>query len=396
MSPDFRGPDSGAESFSVDTLLDAARQRTGLSDFGAPEFREGLEILVRSVISMSPSAKLVGEVSGLCVNALSNRLRVIDYATRHPEVRDEAIERPLFVLGMPRSGTTLASYLLDQDAGRRSLLQWESWDSVPPPTTATLRTDPRCLARLEAMNREIAADPDRLRAHVEFPDGPTECIRLHAQDFKALLYESPLPIPEYSRWIMQADLTSAYEYQRLVLQILQSQAPGVWSLKMPSHALHIQWLLKVFPDARIVWTHRDPYQALNSLFSMKSKRWQETTGDRHVEWLREHYVNQMAEHVGRALRVRAELGPGRVYDLHYADLVEDPIASMRALYDWAGDDFTPDTEQAMRAWLTENPQGRFGVHRYTLDEFGLSVEDLEPHFRDYLETVGVRTGATHV
>lgn len=370
---------------SVEGLLEAAARRTGLDDFEAGSFREGLEIAHRSNVAGRPPAALLERIEANYVDALTNRLRLTDWVKRQPQLRVADVTRPLFLFGMPRSGTTLASYLLGQDPARRSLLLWEALDSAPPPTTATLKSDPRCTAMLAQQAAEHAANPTAVRPHVEFADGPTECIRLHSQDFKALVWEGLMPVPEYSRWILQADMTSAYRYQKMALQVLQSSAPGPWALKMPSHALHIEALLKVFPDARLVWVHRDPHRALASLFSMKSTRWKQMTGEPHIEWLREHYTVQLREHLNRPLRVRERLGADRVYDLSYADLMRDPIPTMRGLYAWAGDEYTADAEAGMRAWLARNPQGRFGQHRYGLDDFGLSEAALRPYFSDYFD-----------
>jgi len=364
-------------------ILDEASRRTGLNDFGPSSFREGLEIAYRANLAGKPSARLLAALEERYVAALVNRLRLFNHVGRNPQLREAPIERPLFIMGMPRSGTTVTSYLLDQDPARRSLLLWEALDSVPPPTAATLRSDPRCVAMKAAQEADMAANPNAVRPHVEFADGPTECIRLHSQDFKGLIWEAAMPVPEYSRWIMQADMISAYEYQKLAMQVLQSQAPGRWSLKMPSHGLHIEALVKVFPDARIVWSHRDPYKSLTSLFSMKSNRWRTMYGDPSIEWLREHYVNQMCEHLYRPMRLRERMGEDRIVDLHYADVMRDPIGSMRDLYAKIGDEFTPEAEAGMRAWLEENPQGRFGKHSYDLEQFGLSEEILRPHFEKY-------------
>jgi hypothetical protein len=378
-----------ADARSPEWIVERARAQAGLEDFGSDSYREGLEIVVRANEAAAAPQELRERVYSTYVDVLVNRLRVTDYWKRHPELAAQRIERPLIVLGMPRSGTTLTSYLLDQDPARRSLLVWEAFDSVPPPTTETLRTDARCLARLEAQRREWESAPGQVRPHVEFADGPTECLRLHAADFKALWWEAFMPVPEYSRWMMDVDMTSAYAYERQVLQVLQSQAPGTWSLKMPSHALHIEWVLKAFPDARFVWTHRDPYRSLNSLFSMKSRAWQRGTGDPGLGWLREHYVGQLSEHVNRPRRLRERIGDAQFYDLHYADLVRDPIEAMQRLYRWAGDGFTPDVEARMSSWLEENPQGRFGKHDYSLEQFGLTKAALEPYFGDYVSAYGV-------
>ena len=181
------------------------------------------------------------------VAALSNRLQVHDYVCQHPEVLDEKIERPLVTLGMPRTGTTVISYLLDQDPARRSLLHWECVHPVPPATTETLRTDPRCLALLEEHKQIIkfVKEANMPLPHWEDADGPTEDMFIHNQDFKALSWDAFSPTPRYSDWLIdEADMTSTYEYMKRFLQVLQSKAPGAWSLKMPSHSVHIETLLE--------------------------------------------------------------------------------------------------------------------------------------------------------
>ena len=162
------------------------------------------------------------------VAALSNRLRVTDYVQHHPEVREEKIERPVVILGMPRTGTTVISYLLDCDPARRSLLHWEPVHPVPPATTETLRTDPRCLALLEEQKQivDYAIKAKMPLPHWEDADGPTEDMFLHAQDFKGLSWDSFLSTSRYAEWLIdEADMTSAYEYQKLVLADSAVQGP---------------------------------------------------------------------------------------------------------------------------------------------------------------------------
>lgn len=204
------------------------------------------------------------------VDALWNRLRVVDYVKHHPEVLDEHVERPLVVLGLPRTGTSLASYLLDQDPLRRSLLTWEAGDSVPPSTPDTLRSDPRCLqkkAELDVLAEGLKAANIPL-VHWDEADGPTECLFVQNQDFKAYLWEAFMPTPAYADWLLHTDMSSAYAYERMVLQLLQSRASGTWSLKMPSHAVHIETLVATYPDVRMVWAHRDPFKSTASFLRL--------------------------------------------------------------------------------------------------------------------------------
>lgn len=370
---------------SADQLIAAACERTGLDDFGAGGWREGLELLVRSV----EAAPNVGDggrgyVYGQFVDALSNRLRIVDYVNVHPELSTAPVDRPLVVLGLPRTGTSLVSYLLDQDPQRRSLLTWEAEDSVPPSTPETLYTDPRCLkkkAELDALAEGLRAANIPL-VHWDEADGPTECVFVQNQDFKAYLWEAFMPTPEYAEWLLQIDMASAYAYERLVLQVLQSKAPGVWSLKMPSHAVHIEALLTEFPDARIVWAHRDPFRSTASFLRLNYLS-RAVLGAEASDVV-PNVLRQLRAHVERPLQTRTRIGDDRFFDLHYAQLMRDPIEVMRALYEWAGDDLTPATEHAMRGWLEQHPQDRFGTAPYSLDGSGVARSDLEPIFGDYI------------
>ena len=377
---------------TTERLVTRACERAGLDDFGGDSWREGLTRLVQTVES-APGVSDGGRdyVYGQFVDALWNRLRVVDYLKHHPEVAAERIERPLVVLGLPRTGTSLASYLLDQDPNRRSLLTWEAENSVPPASPETLRTDPRCLKK----KAELDALAEGLRAanipmvHWDEADGPTECMFVQNQDFKAYLWEAFMPTSAYSDWLLDADMTSTYGYERSVLQMLQSRAPGVWSLKMPSHAVHIETLLSTFPDVRIVWAHRDPFKATASFLRLNYLSRAVLGAQIDVTDVVSNVLRQLQAHVARPLRARQRIGDDRFFDLHYADLRRDPIGVMRSLYEWAGDELTPSTEDAMLTWLQRNPQDRFGVQPYSLDGSGVTITDLEPLFDQYISTFDI-------
>lgn len=372
---------------NVDELVARACERAGLDDFGGESWREGLTLLVQTVES-SPGVNAGGRdyVYAQFVDALWNRLRIVDYLKQHPEVSTERIERPLVVLGLPRTGTSLASYVLDQDPQRRSLLTWEAANSVPPSSPRTLRTDPRCLkkkAELDLLAEGLKAANIPM-VHWDEADGPTECMFVQNQDFKAYLWEAFMPTSAYADWLLEVDMRSTYAWEYSVLQMLQSRAPGIWSLKMPSHAVHIEALLATFPDVRIVRAHRDPYKATASFLRLNYLSRSVLGCDIDIAEVVPNVLRQVEAHITRPMRVRDRIGDGRFFDLHYAALMRDPIGVMRSLYEWAGDDLTPSTEQAMLDWLDRNPQHRFGVHPYSLDGAGLTVADLEPLFGEYL------------
>jgi hypothetical protein len=384
---------------TTDDVLKLASQRTGLSEIDSDSWRDGLHLILDDV-NNSPAFTRFGRERILddATNALGRRLQVHGYIQAHPEVLDAPVERPLIVLGMPRTGTTVISYLLDQDPARRSLLHWQCVDPIPPAPTETLRTDPRCLALLEAQRKilEMVTQAKMALPHWEDADGPTEDMFIHNQDFKGLSWDSFLPTDRYARWLFdETDMSSTYEYQKRYLQVLQSKAPGTWSLKMPSHSVHIAALLKVFPDARLIWAHRDPYKATGSLCNlwrlpqslvMNTELLDQADMGRNAVW-------QMRYHVDRPLRARERIGDDRFFHMYYHEMMRDPMDVMRRIYEWAGDSLTAETDARMRNWLAEHPQDRFALNAYRLDEFGLTVDQLEPVFAEYLDAFDIELEA---
>jgi hypothetical protein len=385
---------------TADDLFKLAAQRTGLSEIDSDSWRDGLAVMLDD-LNNSPAFTPFGRDRILtdATDALGRRLQVHAYIQAHPEVLDAPVERPLFVLGMPRTGTTVISYLLDQDPARRSLLHWQCVDPIPPAATEALRTDPRCLALLEEQRKilEMVQQAKIALPHWEDADGPTEDMFIHNQDFKGLSWDSFLSRPRYAEWLfLETDMTSTYEYQKRYLQVLQSTAPGAWCLKMPSHSVHIEALLNVFPDARLIWAHRDPYKATGSLANL----WKLPKGMTHhpeaidLEDMGRNAMWQMRYHVERPLRARERIGDERFFHMYYHEMMRDPMHVMRRIYDWAGDPLTAETEARMRNWLAEHPQDRFALNAYSLDQYGLTVEQLEPIFAEYLDTFDIELEAT--
>lgn len=368
----------------------AACEQTGLQNIPDASYHEGLNFLVEQINACEAASDRSFEVMQReMISALCNRLRVEEYVDKHPEVLREKIERPVFVFGIPRTGTTMTNHLLGADTNRRSLLNWEATDSVPPPTADTLRTDPRCVAKREQQEAMLKANPDVVLPHWEWADDPTECIFLLAQDFKALSWEARLPMPGYSKWILQCDMTSAYAYHKKVLQVLQSKAPGIWNLKMPSHSVFAETVKKIYPDARLIWTHRNPYQTFASSCSLNRFTQSVTGVEPDPLYIGDNATRRLGAHLHGAMRASETLGEGAIYNLYYKDLISDPLTEMEKLYEWLGDEFTADIERSMREWVDSHPQNQFGKHKYALEEFGQSRESLEPIFGEYCEKYGL-------
>ena len=374
-------------------LIEAARQTTGLHDFDSESFREGPDILAYD-IDRSDHVTAVGveRLAGLYTHNLINRLQVADHLRREPGLLDAPVVRPVFIGGMPRTGTTLVSYLLDQDPALRSLLKWEVMQSSPPAAPGETRTDPRCLAQAKVEAAWFAADQGMALRHYEAVDGPTECTFLQAQDFKSAMLESLTPVPTYRDWLLVCDMTTAYAYQKTVMQLLQSTNPGRWALKMPSHALFIEALFQVFPDAQVIWTHRNPYAATASVLSLIGYAQPTMNTGADVAYMAANYPRQMALHLSRMLEM-SRRRPTQIHDVYYNELMADPLGTMRKLYAALGQQMTPQVEARMGAYLEANPQGRFGAHEYSLDEWGLSTAGLRPYFAEYLKAHPVAAAA---
>ena len=379
-----------AEQLSTDALIEEARGKTGLERFDSESFREGLEVLVRDVnAGEARPAPLIERLRNDLVRLLSARLQTTDYLDKNPELLAQPIEKPVFVFGVPRTGTTLLSNLLNCDPARRSALTWEIDEPIPPATTETLKTDPRALARLAQEKAMLEKMPEMGKYYRNSAIYPNECIFFMAHDFKALALESRGQLPNYRDWLFSTDMHSAYQYHKRFLQILQSKAPGVWNLKMPSHALWLDTLLDIYPDARLVWTHRDPFTAMGSFCSIISLGHKGFTGKADVDYIREDCMYQAVEHANRIMDFREKHGEDRIIDVHYAELTADPLGQMKKLYAALGDTFTPEAEAGMQTWLDDNPQDKFGKHEYKLAQFGMSLDMLKPVFERYLSKYDV-------
>jgi Sulfotransferase family len=366
-------------------VLDAAREKSGgLPPPDTESWREGLAILLND----HARADLLTErglqsVLARYSNCLATRMCVDDFHRRHPEVSKTPIKRPVFILGMPRTGTTLLSNLMASDKANRSILRWEAYNVVPPAAPGALTSDPRCVAEKAGDERILSAAKQVAAAHFEPADGPTECVHLLAQDFRSLMLAVTNTTPTYHDWILFTDMDSAFAHRKRVLQILQINNPGRWVLKMPSDALFIRQVFKTFPDAKVIWTHRDPYKAFASSMGMRGASRSFTEKDAGKDYMRQHFPLQLALHLARPLEFCQER-PAAAYHLYYDDLVADPVGQVRKMYDWLGDAWTPEAERAMAHWLTENPQNKHGAHKYALEDWGLTRKDLDPYFADYL------------
>ena len=371
---------------NVDQVMSAAVEQAGSDDFGPDDFIEGLTVLGGSLDDARLTDLGHFALEQNVIGGLVNRLRVHDWIRQHPAIRHEDIDAPIVVVGMFRAGTTFLSQLLDQDARNRALLRWEAADSVPPPSRDTYRSGPRVDAANAAIDMLESLNPRMRIVHHEDAEGPTECITLLGQDFKSLTWEAMANVPAYSDWLMRADHQSAYDYHRTVLQTLQSGGRrGTWTLKSPNHAIAMESLHAVYPDARLVLLHRDPIVLCASACSLISTLTGTFSDADHTAYIAEHWSQMLAESVNRTEAFRAAHPDHEIIDVRYADLVGDPLGTVQTLYEACGRDFDGRARAALSAHIGANPKGRFGAHGYRLEDYGLQAGEIRERFATYVD-----------
>jgi hypothetical protein len=233
----------------------------------------------------------------------------------------------------------------------------------------------------------------RMRAiHHEEPDGPTECIALMSQDFKSLSWEAISNVPAYGRWLLATDQRSAYAYHRLALQVLQSGGVrGRWTLKSPHHALALDALTAVYPDARLVLLHRDPVALCASVCSLINTLSGTFSDADHREYIAGHWTAMLEESIRRIDDFRTRHPEHPILDVHYDDLVREPLATVESIYAAFGDHLDPDARAAVAHYVEAHPKNALGVHDYDLEEFGLDRAEIAERFSGYVARYEVPT-----
>jgi Sulfotransferase family len=230
----------------------------------------------------------------------------------------------------------------------------------------------------------------------EEPDGPTECIAVLNQEFKSLLWEALANVPGYGKWLQATDHGSAYAWHHRVLQLLQSGGVrGRWSLKSPHHALHLDALTATYPDARLVLMHRDPVVLCASVCSLITTLTRTFSDADHMRYIAAHWTDMLARSVAAVDDFRAGNPGAQIVDVHYADLVRDPIGTLRRVYAAFGEELEGAALQAMTEHVQSHPKARFGRHSYDLAEFGLDGGVIAERFRGYVQRYDIPLESAH-
>lgn len=376
-------------TLSVEALMRQAEQETGLADFGDRWFLAPLTALVDSLNSEGDLSEMGGYLqSANLTKYLGERLRLVQLLKDHPEIAAEKVEILAEIVGLPRTGSTMLHRLLTCSTEVTSTFSWELLNPLPFAGDAPGNSQPRIEAAEQVAQIYLATMPDIAAIHPIDPVGYEEDVLLLDRSFISTGYTTMLKVPSYDRFLLDFDQTPAYEELKTWLKVLQWQAPErrgkKWLLKSPHHLTALPALFRVFPECRVVMTHRTPAQTVPSYASMAAALTRPNTDRLEPARLGPFWVDRFRRSLTEVIELRAKF-PGRFVDARYEDVQRRPVEEAKRVYAALGLAFGPAEEATMREWLEQNARDRHPAHHYTAEEFGLTRDGLERDFAFYID-----------
>ena len=368
-------------------IIDAAKNQTNLECFGNPLFLEGFECLVQSINEEADLNEIGMEAQQhRLVGILANLLRIEDACIQYPDILNEEIKSPVVIVGLPRTGSTMTHRLLASDPKHTAMLWWEGRYPAMLPNEVRGHPNERMEMGKAEVEAVMQASPEALTIHPWDYKGADEEILLLEHTFFSTVPESFMRLPTYSKWVESQDHIHAYAQLKKMLQYLQWQNPGRdkkrWVLKSPHHLGFIDKLLKIFPDSKVIQTHRDPLKTVPSFCSMCSNLFEPLTNSYDKNEIGHHWAHKLAKVLNHCMEV-SNLNKENFLNLEFKKMIKDPILEMEEVYNFIGEDFNDQAENAMNAWKEEN-QHEMGAHQYSLEEFGLESSFIDSYFREYI------------
>ena len=379
-----------AERFQPDHLVEQACELAGSDDFGDDDtWRDGLARLCDGLVSEARLNDLGVEIAVLdVIRPLTGRLQIVKWRKENPAVAAQPVTRPIFIVGQPRTGTTILFDLLAQDPALRPPLTWEVDNPWPLPRPETYATDPRIAETQASIEMSEQIVPGLQAFHPMGALVGQECVRITAGQFCSMIFPVQYRLPSYSRWLLyEADHQPAYAYHRMFLQHLQSGVPGQWLLKSPAHLWQLDALVAEYPDALIVQTHRDPLNVISSISALTHHLRHLASDESSITECAAQSREEIVVGLERGMKLRDSLSQ-RVVDVQFADFIHDPFATIRGVYAELGRELEPVAEQNMRAFLAGHP-GDGGGSRYSWADTGLDAGLVREQVRVYQDCYGV-------
>ena len=386
-----------SDSFAAaeDALHEAAAAQVGFDDFGDPGYRDALRTLLEA-LDASDALTPMGRVAAraMITGHLAGRLHSERGFRAHPEAAGAPIETPLVIIGLARTGTSALHHLLACDPARQGLELWLANTPKPRPPREAWDTDPEFQAAVARQEAVHAANPEMMAIHQVLADQVDECWYLLSQDFLHSSYEANFQVPAYAQWWATQDMGPAYRRHRRNLQLIGHRDGRPWLLKDSTHLFDLGAFLDVYPDARVIHTHRDPVPVIASTCSLC---WvgHGAMNDTDPADFGATTLALWGRAIDATLAAREGRDPARFYDLHFDDFQRDPIAAVAAIYDHFGLPFSGEAEAAMRAHRAANPKGKHGDHRYDMATWSLDPAAIRERFARYVDHFGIATEARH-
>ena len=371
---------------NANEILDQTKSETGLSDLGEPLFLEGLNKLIDSINNEANLNEIGIQAQPIRIQGLlTNRLRFEEDLKKFPEILEQEIIAPIVIVGLPRTGSTMTHRLLASDPNHTAMLWWEGRYPALLPGEKRGDIEARMQLGKAEVDAVVAASPEALDIHPWDYKGADEEILLLEHNFLSTVPESFMALPSYSEWIEEQDHALAYEDLKKFIQYLQWQNPGRenkrWVLKSPHHLGFIDKMISVFPDAKIIQTHRDPIKTVPSFCSMCANLFEPLTTNFDKVFIGKHWSNKLTRALNHCMNI-SEKHPDNFLDLEFLNMIKDPIDEMKKIYDFIGEPFGEKTEVAMEAWREENKH-EMGAHKYSLEEYDLTESQINDNFSKY-------------
>lgn len=373
--------------FNAEAMIEEAKSQTGFDDFGELAFREGLEKLIETYDTHIKDEAGRQRSRDRVVMLLATRLRCENAFKTIPEIAEQTIEAPIFVTGLPRSGTSALLNMLAQAPENRGLLQWEIHFPEPWPDSKPGDDDPRYPFLVQAL--EDNSDSEFRKIHYVDADTPEECVMVHALAFSGVQLGFEIMLEPYRSWVMQQDLTPMYAYQKRLLQMLNWRNPGQrWVLKAPAHMWAIDNILEVFPDARFIWCHRQPEAVVASINSMnRSVMGMYAGADDYtrVSDMGARVMEWYARSLEQGLASREKLPPELFVDCSQQEFSQTPLQLAERIYQQFDLPMSAQARDAFQAYIDANPKGKHGKHQYDLSQFALDSDGIANRFAFYTQ-----------
>jgi len=378
---------------SIEQFHQAARDARGLEDFGSDDYSEALDELCRSLdedTTLTPIGELTFQA--MITDALQARLMVEEGWKQFPEAADARIERPLIILGLPRTGTTALHHLIGQDPAIQALEHWIQRSPKPRPPRSEWDQDRDYLEAVERVRMMFSRSPEMRAIHEIEAHLPDECWNTFSQNFSHSSYQANADVREYAQWWLQSDKTPVYRRHRRTAQLIGHREPDKrWLFKDATHLFGPEAMLEIYPDAMIVQTHRDPVRLIPSVCSLCWSARDALNEGTDIEAFGRSVLDLWEHSIFTMMGARVGRNPNQFYDLSFERFVSDPIAAIEDIYGYFELDYSAAADHSIRQFRQDNPPEKHGAHAYTADRWGLDADEIAERFRPYTEAYGIET-----